>query len=134
MSKPKLAAVQKRRMATASQEALSHRQRFHLAQITDAPAHQCVILEAAVLAADVQYAQMLERRGLCVGDTVRIVADGPYKDIVTEVRDIETRGRLQVRIDETTVLPWPVEVELVSALTVTAMHQTGIKARKGECP
>lgn len=112
--RPKLTDLQRRRLASASQEALAWRQRLHMAQITDAPPAKLLKLTEETLDADNRYLRLLRVRGLCVGDPVRIVADGPYRGTETRVVEIEPVGpRIVVRLPSgASCLPFAHEVEL----------------------
>jgi hypothetical protein len=116
MSKPELTPIQKRRLASASEEALSWRQKLYLAQILDAPKDRLLELDTGMMAAQDRFYRLLNARGLCVGDVVRFVVDGPYKDTEVVVREIEEDGRrLATCIAEMGVSPLSTEVELVDA-------------------
>lgn len=116
MPKPELTPIQKRRLAGASEEALSWRQKLYLAQIMEAPKDRLLKLDTDMTAAENRFYRLLNARGLCVGDVVRIKVDGPYKDVVVVVREIEEDGRrLATCVEEMGVCPLSTEVELVSA-------------------
>lgn len=112
--KIKLSTLQKRRLAGASQEALSKRQTWHLARITQAPEGRLEQFRDEMLTAELQFESLLLRRGLCVGDPVRITVDGPFKDAVSVIESTETDGRLYLRLENQSVLPFAHEVELVA--------------------
>lgn len=110
-----LTDIQKRRLASASQEALAKRQQWHLAQIMGAPKKREGEMRFDMMVADSQFLSLLKARGLRKGDAVRILTDGLYKNTVAQIRDIEDDFRLELNIDGTTVCPYPHEVELASA-------------------
>lgn len=58
--------------------------------------------------------RLLHRRGLAVGDTVRVLTNGPYKGAVAEIHDFDYANRAELRIDNVTVLANPAEAELVN--------------------
>jgi hypothetical protein len=109
--------MQKRRLASASQEALSKRQKLHMAQIMGARKSVTDDLAIDMMTADSRYASLLAVRGLCVGDVIRIIADGPYCDVHTEITDIEHDFRLAVVVNGTTVVLSASEAELFAAKT-----------------
>jgi transcription antitermination factor NusG len=113
---PKLTGLQMRRLASALEEALTKRRALYVAKILDAPLDKTDKLATNMTEADERFHRLLKARGLCVGDTVRIVVDGPYKDVESEIRHLDPDGaRVEVKApDDTTVVPYAYEVELVN--------------------
>lgn len=125
-----LTSLQKKRLATASQEAISRRQTWHLARITQAPADKLEEFYEAMVAADRRFDQMMAVQGLCVGDLVRIIADGLYKGAVAKIKEIEVGGRLCLNVGDWSVLPFAYEVELAAEITSEKRYNDRKKERK----
>lgn len=115
MSDKKLADAQIERLEWASKEALACREQLHMAQILGAGPRRCQQLRVAMAWADSRFDRMMKARGLCVGDTVRVLVDGPYKGHERMIEDVQADGRVVVGIDGREVCPLPGEVVLVKA-------------------
>lgn len=117
MSRHPLTDTQKRRLLSASTEALSKRQQWHVAQVQGVGRKRLDEMRLDMMVADSRFATLMRARGLCVGDTVRIVVVGPFLDVEVEILEIESDGdRFRaVRPDGGTVVPLPHEVVLVAA-------------------
>jgi transcription antitermination factor NusG len=113
-----LSQEQKTRLASTMQEALTKRQRLYMAKILGSRESVIDKYTAAMMEAESRFADLLKVRGLCRGDTVRIVVDGPYRNKVAVVNHVEpSSGRVELRLPGVTCLPLATEVVLVKAKT-----------------
>lgn len=115
MNRPKLTNIQKRRMASASGEALNKRQALHVAQIMGVSPAKLTQFALEMVKADNRFDQLVCSRGLIVGDTVRVIVESPYKGVEAPIAGIETTGATLVLelADGDTIVPLATEVELV---------------------
>lgn len=107
-----LTILQKKRLASASQEALNKRQTLHLSQISGVGRDRLAALREQVNEAEARFGNLLAARGLCVGDLVRIIIDGPYKGVEAKVEAIENFNRIVLVVDGTELLPYADDVVL----------------------
>lgn len=108
-----LSPLQKQRLASASQQALSARQKLHLAQITGAPRDVLDDLKRQLRFHEGLFDHMLRCQGLRNGDLVCIAVDGPFKGVVGAVKTVEPDGRLKVEWEGDSCWPMPQDVVMV---------------------
>ncbi len=108
---PAMTEVQRSRLRVLSSNAVYLRQALYMAQIGEETDRLRSIGDACQ-DAQRRYQRALAMRGLLVGDTVRIVVDGPYKGREAEIQAMYTRD-FEVVIDSITVVCTPHNVEFV---------------------
>jgi len=112
MRENKLSGVQMQRLSAKSDAACKALEKLHHARIYGTP-RQVIKAQADYDQADRSFQRAVGAGGLQVGDTIRVVVDGPYKGKVAEIDLIEFDGRLKVDIDGRSVLPWASQVEII---------------------
>ena len=91
--------VQKRRLATASEEALAKRRKLYMAYIVGSSPDRISENIQLMGEAEQRFSQLLATGGLMRGDLVRILADGPLKDVEGRIVEICPDGRIAVQCD-----------------------------------
>lgn len=122
--------VQMRRMAGASEEALAHRRRLYMAYVVQSAPEKINKLQQEVDLADQRFELLINTRGLCKSDRVRVTADGELHGSLGEIEEVESGGDLTVRFPDGEVwVMLGVDLELVEHAPQAKRHRASRKER-----
>lgn len=125
-----MSEVQKRRLAGASEEALSVRRRLYMARVVGSSAKKVDDLAVQVRVADQRFEDLLAARGLCKSDRVRVTAEGELNGMSGEIESVDADGVVLLRYpDGESDRLDGADLELIEHATQKARHRVTRKER-----